>query len=231
MKHFLRGLLSLIMILSMPVMASCERNSIFPEYTGLQIEVKDQSFYMRNYPSEYSDYIENIQGKKVYLLGQNQDWYRIRVDGKEGWVTKHAVTLKEPVFIPHSRVLGEEVVAYGKQFIGTPYVWGGNDLKKGIDCSGLTKEVYKGFNIDISRVSHDQVYDGIRVSKSELRPGDLVFFDTSGINTGRISHVGIYAGDGLFLHADCTRGVTLSRLSDTYYARNYVTGSRILNKA
>ena len=131
--------------------------------------------------------------------------------------------------IPYSKVLGEEIVEYGKLFIGTPYVWGGNDIRNGVDCSGLTKKVFEGFDINISRLSYTQVNDGRKVSKSELRPGDLVFFDTSGKNNGNISHVGIYAGNDLFLHADCTKGVTISSLSNAYYARNYVTGSRILS--
>ena len=160
----------------------------------------------------------------------NHNWYRVKAGDQEGWVSKEDVTLSDELFVPYSKVLGEEIVEYGKLFIGTPYVWGGNDLKTGVDCSGLTKKVFEGFDINISRLSYTQVNDGKVVDKSELRPGDLVFFDTNGINTGHISHVGIYAGDGLFLHADCTKGVTLSSLSNAYYQRNYVTGSRILSE-
>ena len=154
--------------------------------------------------------------------------YRVKAKNQEGWIAKELIDAPKDSFIPYSKVLGEEIVEYGKLFIGTPYVWGGNDLKKGVDCSGLTKEIYEGFDISISRLSYTQVRDGKQISKSELRPGDLVFFDTSGVNNGQISHVGIYAGDGMFLHADSTKGVTLSSLSNSYYTRNYVTSSRIL---
>ena len=124
---------------------------------------------------------------------------------------------------------GQEIVATAKRYLGGKYVYGGNNLKTGVDCSGLTKEVFETFDINITRLASTQVRDGKIVAKSELRPGDLVFFDTTGKNTGTISHVGIYAGDNMFLHADGTNGVMLSNLNSSYYARNYVTGSRIIN--
>ena len=226
-----RGLASIILVgaLVTPLCASTHKESIFPNYTGLRTKATSQSIHVRNYPSEYSNQLTTIEGQDFYILGMNHDWYRIKVGNQEGWIEKKAIHVSNENLIPYSKVLGEEIVEYGKLFIGTPYVWGGNDLRKGVDCSGLTKKVFEGFDINISRLSYTQVNDGKEVEKSELRPGDLVFFDTNGVNTGHISHVGIYAGDGLFLHADCTKGVTLSSLSNAYYERNYVTSSRILN--
>lgn len=231
MKSVTKRLVGLILLgtLVMPLSASTNKQSIFPSYTGTMARTNGENIRVRNYPSEYSQVIATVDYTDVYILGQNDAWYRVKVDGTDGWIAKSLIDIKGQSFIPYSKVLGEEIVEYGKQFIGTPYVWGGNDLKKGVDCSGLTKKVYEGFDINISRLSSTQVNDGKQVRKSELRPGDLVFFDTNGVNTGRISHVGIYAGDGLFLHADCTKGVTLSSLSNSYYVRNYVTSSRILD--
>ena len=218
-------------ILQMPVMASTHKQKIFPNYTGLKARVVGDELTINSYPSIYSEMKTEVAADTFYVLGSNNDWYRIRAGEKEGWVSKESLQIKDEAFVPYSKVLGEEIVEFGKLFIGTPYVWGGNDLQKGVDCSGLTKQVFEGFDIHISRVSRTQVNDGVRIKKSELRPGDLVFFDTSGVNTGKISHVGIYAGDGQFLHADCTRGVTLSRLSSNYYTKNYVTSSRIIGEA
>ncbi|MDY3368098.1 C40 family peptidase, partial [Zhenhengia yiwuensis] len=79
-----------------------------------------------------------------------------------------------------------------------------------------------------SRVSYMQALDGKEVSKNELRTGDLIFFDTTGINNGQISHVGIYMGDDKFIHSESTRGVTVSNLSSGYYTRNYVKAIRVL---
>ena len=214
-----------------PTAASQKKDRLFPEYTGSKAHICSKQVNVRSYPSEYSDILETVDESDVFILGGNQSWYRVKVGGHEGWIAKEFIDVKETSFVPYSKVLGEEVVEYGKQFIGTPYVWGGNDLKRGVDCSGLTQRVFAGFDINISRISYMQAGEGMRVAKCELRPGDLVFFDTSGVNNGHISHVGIYAGDGMFLHADCTKGVTLSSLSNSYYVRNYVTSSRILKDA
>lgn len=232
MKRATKGLVGLILMgtLNLPLCASVQKESIFPNYTGFRAKTNSTSISMRNYPSEYSDELTTVNRNELYILGKNDEWYRVKVGDEEGWIPKDTIDISKEAFIPYSKVLGEEVVEYGKLFIGTPYVWGGNDLKHGIDCSGLTKKVFEGFDIRISRLSYTQVNDGEKIQKSQLRPGDLVFFDTSGENNGHISHVGIYAGDGLFLHADCTKGVTLSSLSSAYYARNYVTGSRILKE-
>ncbi len=204
-------------------------DSIFPQYTGVQVTSKSDNIDVTNYPSGYGKVIANTSSDNIYIVGQNDDWYKVRVADKEGWTKKSNIEVSDNAFIPHTKVKGEEIVEYAKQFIGTPYVWGGNDLLHGVDCSGLTKQVYEGFEINISRVSYAQVNDGKRVEKSELKPGDLVFFDTSGVNQGNISHVGIYAGDGKFLHADSDKGVTISSLSSDYYTRNYVSSSRILD--
>lgn len=228
-----RGLFLLGIVLSflwtIPTLAQTSKASIFPAYTGSKAQIMKEGVDLLAYPSQYSQVIGQVSTDDLFILGSNQDWYRVRVHDQEGWLPKTDLKVNEESFIPYSRVLGEEVVAYGKLFIGTPYVWGGNDLISGVDCSGLTKQIFEGFAIHISRLSYTQVNDGQIIDKSELRPGDLVFFDTSGVNNGNISHVGIYAGNGMFLHADATHGVMLSNLQSPYYTRNYVTSSRIIN--
>lgn len=93
--------------------------------------------------------------------------------------------------------IGEQVVAYAKQFIGTPYVTGGNSLTKGVDCSGFTQQVYKNFGVNLERVSRSQyALNGYAVSKSDLKPGDLVFYGYT-----QVFHVAIYVGDGQIIHA------------------------------
>jgi cell wall-associated NlpC family hydrolase len=74
-----------------------------------------------------------------------------------------------------------------------------------------------------------QAEDGRTIPKSHLQTGDLVFFDTNGVNTGAISHVGIYVGENKFLHADSTHGVMISNLNSDYYTRNYVKSVRVLS--
>jgi lipoprotein Spr len=110
-------------------------------------------------------------------------------------------------------------------WVGTPYHWGG-DSRKGIDCSAFTKELYsKVFNLTIKRNSRDIFSMVIPVSKDDLQEGDLVFFK---IHSRRISHVGIYLGDGRFAHAS-SKGVAVSNLDDGYYKRYFYKGGRLLD--
>lgn len=231
MKNFRRCvfIVSLLFLPIIQVYASDKlSHNIFPTYTGMSGKIIGNNINIRMYPDIYANIIMRVNNKEVRVVGQNEEWYKVTMNNQEGWVYKQYVDVDLPELIPYSKILGEEIVDYGKQFIGTPYIWGGNDLKRGVDCSGLTKEIYKTFDIDISRVSYLQVSDGKRIPKSELMPGDLVFFDTSGRNRGNISHVGIYAGGNRFLHADGKRGVMISSLNSPYYTRNYVTGTRVI---
>ncbi|WP_419821505.1 NlpC/P60 family protein [Anoxybacterium hadale] len=91
---------------------------------------------------------------------------------------------------------GSDIVAYAKSFLGTPYVHGGSS-PKGFDCSGFTQYVYSHFGGSLPRTTTGQYGTGTYVEKSQLKPGDLVFFSSS----SRISHVGIYVGGGSFIHS------------------------------
>jgi lipoprotein Spr len=109
-------------------------------------------------------------------------------------------------------------------WIGTPYHFGGSS-RKGIDCSAFTKELYSEvFNLDIKRSSRDIFSMVNPVSKDELKEGDLVFFK---IHSRRISHVGIYLGNGRFAHAS-SKGVAIGSLDDNYYSRYFYKGGRML---
>ncbi len=112
-------------------------------------------------------------------------------------------------------------------WIGTPYHFGGSS-RKGIDCSAFTKQLYSEvFNLDIRRNSRDIFSMVSPVGKDELKEGDLVFFK---IHSRRISHVGVYLGNGRFAHAS-SRGVAISSLSDAYYSRYFYKGGRLLSSA
>jgi len=111
-------------------------------------------------------------------------------------------------------VSGNDVIEYAKQFIGTPYVWGGNSLTKGVDCSGLTQLVLKHFGINISDTTFTQIGEGKAVKMNELQVGDLVFFDNTTKWDGP-DHVGFYIGDGKILHAPRPgSNVKIGNLSD-----------------
>ncbi|MBN2517063.1 MAG: C40 family peptidase [Deltaproteobacteria bacterium] len=114
-----------------------------------------------------------------------------------------------------------ELVKTAKAFIGIPYRWGGSSFKKGFDCSGLAMAVYKLNGLNLPRTSRQQYQTGVCITRKDLSRGDLVFFDTSG--GGNVSHVGIYVGDGKFIHAPKKgKTVRVSSLSSRYYSKRYV---------
>ncbi len=109
-------------------------------------------------------------------------------------------------------------------YLGTPYRRGGT-TRRGVDCSGLVGAVYGEQGLDLPRTAAQQFAEGAAVAVSDLRPGDLVFFRDT-YKRG-ISHVGIYVGDGRFLHAANRRhGVIVSELSRPYYRLRYAGARR-----
>ena len=119
---------------------------------------------------------------------------------------------------------GSEIAVRAMSMIGKPYRWGGADPIAGFDCSGLVHYVYRdALGIKLPRTARQMSRHGNRVSKSRLQPGDLVFFNTAG---RRYSHVGIYVGNGRFVHSP-SRGKTirLARLDNRYW-RSRFNGAR-----
>ncbi len=99
---------------------------------------------------------------------------------------------------------GADVVAEARKYLGLPYVWGGTDPSKGLDCSGLVQLVYKNLGYDLPRVSADQARQGRPVaSLAEAKPGDLLAWDNSSRNNGA-DHIAIYIGDGKMIEAPRT---------------------------
>jgi hypothetical protein len=116
--------------------------------------------------------------------------------------------------------------AEGADWLGTPYRFGG-ESRRGINCSAFTRALMReAFGLELPRNTALQVNEGTHVSQGDLRPGDLVFFRRGGTR-----HVGVYLGDGEFIHASSSRGVTVSRLDEGYYQRHYWTSRRVLGPA
>lgn len=121
---------------------------------------------------------------------------------------------------------GVDLVKYAQKFIGTPYVWGGNSLTNGVDCSGLVQQVFKQFGIDLPRTTYTQIGVGAPINIKGLRPGDLVFFDNDGNKTP--DHVGIYMGGGKMIHAPRPgKGVEITDMTKGYYMSRFMGGRRI----
>ena len=123
--------------------------------------------------------------------------------------------------------IGEQMAQMAKSYVGYKYVYGGASPEAGFDCSGLVYYLCGQLGYKVNRTADYQVNNGVAVEKSNLQPGDLVFFTNYRTNKG-IGHVGIYIGNNQFVHAStATTGVIISSLNSTGYVNRYVTARRI----
>ena len=184
--------------------------------------------------TDYDKVATLSDGAVVTIVGVDNGWYKITTSGgTTGYVSSdYMVTCKDSAgsrgdgtAVAASSGLGQQVVDYAKQYLGTPYVYGGNGPNS-FDCSGYTSYVYRHFGYTLNRTASGQLSNGTSVSKSELQPGDLVFFK---YNTSKAaSHVGIYIGDGQFIHASTnTYTVKIDNLTSGHYANVYVGARRL----
>ena len=118
-----------------------------------------------------------------------------------------------------------KLLATANSLLGQPYVYGSTGPSS-FDCSGFTLYVFKKVGINLPHSASAQAKYGSKIDKQDLRPGDLVFFGYHG--SRNIEHVGIYVGNGEFIHASSDEGITITPLASNYYARNYRGAGRIL---
>ena len=124
-----------------------------------------------------------------------------------------------------SSTSAETLIANASEYKGVRYRWGGTS-RSGFDCSGFTGKAFATIGVKLPRTSIEQSKVGIKVSRSELEKGDLVFFKTG--RSYRINHVGIYIGDNKFIHSSSGSGrVTVSSLGDSYYNKRFAGARRV----
>jgi len=184
---------------------------------------------MRAEPNMSSDIITELNfGNRVSITGYAGDWTAVNYEGTPGFIYSQYVQEGE-YSIPvqpetpewsedaDSSELGSQIANYALQFVGYNYCWGGKDPSTGFDCSGLVYYVYGQFGYTLNRVADDQARNGVHVD--ELQPGDILCFYSG---SSYIGHVGIYIGDGMFVHAqNSATGVVISSLDGYYGARGY----------
>ena len=168
-------------------------------------------------------------GTAVTITGVSGGWYKVSVNGKSGYIKADYITTSVSSSANMASYSGlsakrTAVLEYAAKFLGVPYVYGGS-TPSGFDCSGFTSYVYKNTVCSIERVAQAQFDTTTRVSRDELLPGDLVFFGSSAYS---ISHVGIYVGDGQFIHAPHTGDVVKYDSLSGSYATRFQGGGRVI---
>ena len=129
-----------------------------------------------------------------------------------------------PSFASAQRVVALELrlTRTAMRYLGVPYMWGGESFS-GVDCSGFVQAVFRHNGIELPRTADAQFEVGHRIASAGLQPGDLVFFQTYALGA---SHVGIYLGDGQFVHASSSNGVRVDSLSEDYYSSRFIGARR-----
>lgn len=168
-------------------------------------------------------------GTAMTVTGVQGNWYQVSYLGNTGYVSSDYMTLA-PEGEVYAQTLSanstaDDLIATAKGLLGTPYIYGGTTTR-GFDCSGFTQYVFAQSGMTLDRTAAQQyTNNGTSVAKSELQAGDLVFFSSSSQSIG---HVGMYIGDGQFIHSSSGGGkVIITSINSSYYVNHYVGAKRI----
>ena len=216
-KHIMTCILTLFLCLTSSVaFASFERGDEGQEILSIQKRLVELHYTISNLDGDFGPETEQAVKKFQSDIG-------LEVDGVIGPATYKALMNKE---MPPNRNDAKlrNILRAAYSVIGTPYVFGGTS-PYGFDCSGFTQYAFARAGISLPRTADVQYYSGRRVPISNLRPGDLVFFTT--YEPGA-SHCGIYVGNGRFIHAGSSTGVTVSDAFTGYWGARYYGACRIL---
>ncbi len=173
-------------------------------------------------------------GTYLALVKEAGDWYGVLMsDRSTGWLPKHAVNVLNydvvstaPHYASSRGTAGwaqRAILAEAYKFLGVPYKWGGESWN-GLDCSAFVKHCFGILGINLPRTAHEQAQIGMAVSVPDLQMADRLYFAD---RDGRITHTGIYIGNGYFIHSSSSRhGVAVSRLDEPLYAKMFCGARR-----
>ena len=213
----------------------------FTDISNTTMYVTASKLNVRAYPStdEHGTILEKLSyGATVTVTGKSASWYRIKFNNNG--VTCDAYVSREYVdTTPTGNGSGSgstggtvsgsgaatDIANFAMSFVGYSYVWGGTSPSTGFDCSGLMYYVLTQYGYSMKRVANDQMTQGTAVSRDNLQVGDLVFFGYGSY----ANHVGMYIGNGNFVHASTpSTGVRVNALNETYYNTRYIGARRII---
>ncbi len=182
--------------------------------------VQGDGLNVRALPSTDSEvYTTVAAGEELEFVEEIDGWIKVSLDGEDAYVSaeyatveeklKTAVTLTQLLYGEGVSDLRVDLCEFAKQYVGNPYVWGGTSLTKGADCSGFVLSVFKEFGYKLSHYSGAQANEGTKISMSDAKPGDLIFYGNS---SGKINHVAIYIGNSQVIHASSPKtGIKISK--------------------
>jgi len=174
-----------------------------------------------------------VEGDRFTVVSYYGNWYGVLFEGELAYIGRPHMYVPSFVDVPPARSstvnnsIQDEVIERAMGLLGRPYRWGGNGPYS-FDCSGFVIYVLRPFGVTLPRRSRDMASSGVHVNRSDVQPGDLLFFATMGGRT--VSHVGIYIGNGQLIHSSSSRsgGVIISNFNSDYYIRTFVTARRVL---
>ena len=198
---------------------------------GGGVKVTASALNLRAEPSLSAAVIGKLyEGTTAEIIGINSGWFKVNSSAGTGYISPDYVEYIELSSASAGQAssnssLGQQVVDKALSYLGVKYVYGGAS-PSGFDCSGLSYYVYKQFGATLNRSSSAQTSNGYKVSKSELMPGDLVFFSSPGSSS--VGHVGIYIGNGQMVHSvKPGRSVEIDTINSGYYSTYYWGARRI----
>lgn len=202
----------------LPVLQQGDTNDAI--YT-LQAELKKMGFYHYEVDGNFGSLTKQAVMQFQQAVGIKDDG----IVGSETWLAlQNYLGTSEVSRGQFDRNTGHQIASFAQQFLGVPYVWAGSS-PAGFDCSGFVYYVYSRHGISLPRMADEQYHIGQRVPLNVIQPGDLVFYSTYAPGP---SHVGIFVGNGKFIHASSGAGeVTLTAMSKPYYQARFLGAFRI----
>ncbi|NLZ80665.1 MAG: C40 family peptidase [Clostridiales bacterium] len=194
--------------------------------------VTADALFLREEANTDSSILEILgNSEKLEVIEVLDEWAKIVIDSTEGYVSTEyiaiakelptAMTLSQIQYGMDISTMRIDMVTFAQEFVGNPYVYGGNSLTKGTDCSGFTKLIYQKYGYNIPRTATTQYNYGTKINVSNLKPGDLVIYGER-----KIEHVGMYIGNNRVVHASSARtGIKYSNLN----YRNIIAAVSIIN--
>lgn len=210
MLNFKHGFLAILVLLSFVIMTGCSSYH--------ELSEKDSKTKKKKGVDEYKNSSElvatNTFANKTSIKRENLESISSSLTG---FINTSMISVNKD---------RDEVMYKVIEYLNTPYLWGGTS-KRGIDCSGFVQAVmYKALGVTLPRTSYEMSTVGEDVDRSNLKFGDLLFFETRG--KGRVSHVAIYLEDGYFVHSGSKTGVAVASLDSEFYATHFLKAKRVV---